>query len=143
MVEARDSGLIGGIGLSNVTRDHLRRALSVTDIACVQNPMNLANQASMPVLEECYVHGIAFVPFFPLGSAFTRDNPVLGSPQVIRTAARLGHTPAQVALSWLLSLGPNVLLIPGTSSIRHLEENMAVADIELDAEARKLLASMA
>jgi aryl-alcohol dehydrogenase-like predicted oxidoreductase len=143
MVKARDDGLIGGVGISNVNRDHLLRALAVTDIACVQNPMNLADRASMPVLEECYAHGIAFVPFFPLGSAFSQGNPVVGSPQVIRTAARLGHTPAQVALSWLLSLRPNVLLIPGTSSIRHLEENMAVANIELDAEARELLASMA
>ena len=143
MVKARDNGLIGGVGLSNVTRDHLLHALSVIDIACVQNPMNLADRASMPVLEECYAHGIAFVPFFPLGSAFTQGNPVLGSPQVIRAAARLGHTQAQVALSWLLSLRPNVLLIPGTSSIRHLQENMAVANIGLDAEARELLDSMA
>jgi aryl-alcohol dehydrogenase-like predicted oxidoreductase len=143
MVKARDNGLIGGVGLSNVTRDHLLHALSVTDIACVQNPMNLADRASMPVLEECYAHGIAFVPFFPLGSAFTQGNPVLGSPQVIRTVARLSHTPAQVALAWLLSLRPNVLLIPGTSSIRHLQENMAVANIELDTEARELLAPVA
>jgi pyridoxine 4-dehydrogenase len=140
MAKARDDGLIGGVGLSNVTRDHLLHALSVTDIACVQNPLNLADRASMPVLEECSVRGIAFVPFFPLGSAFTADNPVIGSPQVIATAARLGITPAQVGLSWLLSLRPNVLLIPGTSSIRHLEENIAVATIELDAEARELLA---
>jgi aryl-alcohol dehydrogenase-like predicted oxidoreductase len=140
MVKARDDGLIGGVGLSNVTRDHLLHALSVTDIACVQNPLNLADRASMPVLDECYARGIAFVPFFPLGSAFTADNPVIGSPQVIGTAARLGITPAQVGLSWLLSLRPNVLLIPGTSSIRHLEENIAVATIELDAEARELVA---
>jgi pyridoxine 4-dehydrogenase len=143
MVKARDDGLIGGVGLSNVSRKHLLHALSVTDIACVQNPMNLADRASMPVLEECYTRGIAFVPFFPLGSAFGQGNPVLGSLQVAATAVRLGHTPAQVALAWLLSLRPNVLLIPGTSSIHHLEENMAVANIELDAEARDLLASMA
>jgi pyridoxine 4-dehydrogenase len=140
MVKARDDGMIGGIGLSNVTREHLLHALSLTDIACVQNPLNLADRASMPVLEECQKRGIAFVPFFPLGSAFARSNPVLGSQQVIDTAARLGHTPAQIALAWLLGLRPNVLLIPGTSSVRHLEENMAVADIELDAEARELLA---
>ncbi len=140
MVKARDDGLIGGIGVSNITRDHLLHALAVTDIACVQNPMNLADQSSMPVLEECHARGIAFVPFFPLGSAFARGNPVLGDPRVIRTATRLGHTPAQVALAWLLSLRPNVLLIPGTSSIRHLEENMAAADIDLDTEARRLLA---
>jgi pyridoxine 4-dehydrogenase len=139
MVKARDDGLIGGVGLSNVTRDHLLHALSVTDIACVQNPMNLADRGSMPVLEECYARGIAFVPFFPLGSAFARGNPVVGDPRVSATAARLGHTPAQIALAWLLSVRPNVLLIPGTSSTRHLEENMAVANIELDAEARELL----
>jgi pyridoxine 4-dehydrogenase len=143
MVQARDDGLIGGVGLSNVTRDHLLHALAVTDIACVQNPMNLADRASMPVLEECYARGIAFVPFFPLGSAFARGNPVLGDPRVIATAARLGHTPGQIALAWLLSLRPNVLLIPGTSSIRHVEENVAVANIELDTQARELLASMA
>ena len=80
MVQARDDGLIGGIGLSNVTRDHLRHALSVTDIACVQNLMNLAQRESMPVLEECHARGIAFVPFFPLGSGFARGNPVVASP---------------------------------------------------------------
>jgi pyridoxine 4-dehydrogenase len=143
MVKARDDGLIGGVGLSNVTRDHLLHALMVTDIACVQNPLNLADRAAMPVLEECSARGIAFVPFFPLGSAFGQDSPVVGDPRVIATAARLGHTPAQIALAWLLDLRPNVLLIPGTSSVSHLEENMAAASIELDAAARELLASMA
>jgi pyridoxine 4-dehydrogenase len=143
MVKARDDGLIGGIGLSNVSRDHLRYALAGTDIACVQNLMNLADRRSMPVLEECHVRGIAFVPFFPLGSGFARSNPVLASSQVTDTAARLGRTPAQVALAWMLDLRPEVLLIPGTSSIRHLEENMAAASIELDAQARDLLASVA
>jgi aryl-alcohol dehydrogenase-like predicted oxidoreductase len=141
MIQARDDGLIGGVGLSNVTREHLLHALTRTDIACVQNPLNLADLSSMPVLEECHKRGIAFVPFFPLGSSFTRDNPVLGNPGVIATADRLGCTPAQVALAWLLRLRPNVLLIPGTSSVRHLEENLAVANIELDAEARQLLPS--
>jgi pyridoxine 4-dehydrogenase len=141
MVKARDNGLIGGIGLSNVTREHLIHALAVTDIACVQNPMNLADRRSLPVLEECEARGIAFVPFFPLGSAFARGNPVLRSPQVTSIAARLGCTPAQIALAWLLSFRPNILLIPGTSSMRHLEENMAVGDIELDAAARDALAS--
>jgi pyridoxine 4-dehydrogenase len=141
MVKARDNGLIGGIGLSNVTREHLIHALAVTDIACVQNPMNLADRRSLPVLEECEARGIAFVPFFPLGSAFARGNPVLVSPQVTNIAARLGRTPAQIALAWLLSFRPNILLIPGTSSVTHLEENMAVGDIELDAAARDALAS--
>ncbi len=143
MMQARDEGLIGGVGLSNITREHLVHALARTDIACVQNPLNLADMTSMPVLEECHRRGIAFVPFFPLGSAFARANPVLGNPGVMATAARLGYTPAQVALAWLLRLRPNVLLIPGTSSLRHLEENMAVANVELDAQARQLLPSSA
>jgi aryl-alcohol dehydrogenase-like predicted oxidoreductase len=102
--------------------------------------LNLADRRSMPVLEECHARGIAFVPFFPLGSAFARGgNLVQASPAVAATAARLRCTPAQVALAWLLDLPPEVLLIPGTSSISHLEENMAVANIGLDSEARDLL----
>jgi aryl-alcohol dehydrogenase-like predicted oxidoreductase len=131
------------IGLSNVTRKQVEEALDLVDVASVQNGYSLLDRSSEDVLKLCRERGMAFVPFFPLGSAFPRSNPVLGSPQVIDTAARLGHTPAQVALAWLLNLRPNVLLIPGTSSVRHLEENMAVADIELDAEARELLASVA
>jgi pyridoxine 4-dehydrogenase len=141
MVKARDSGLIGAVGLSNVSREHLIHALGVTDIACVQNPLNLADRRSLPVLEECKARGIAFVPFFPLGSAFGDGNPVLRSPQVTSIAARLGRTPAQIALAWLLSLRPNILLIPGTSSVSHLEENVAVRDIVLDAAARRVLAA--
>lgn len=141
MVKARDNGLIGGIGLSNITREHLLHALAITDIACVQNPMNLADRHSLPVLDECEARGIAFVAFFPLGSAFAGGNPVLRSPQVASIAACLGRTPAQIALAWLLSFRPNILLIPGTSSVSHLEENMAVADIELDVAAREALAA--
>jgi pyridoxine 4-dehydrogenase len=139
MVKARDDGLIGGVGLSNVSPGHLRHALGVTGIACVQNLLNVADRRALPVLEECHARGIAFVPFFPLGSGFAGRNPVLGSPPVTETAARLGCTPAQVALAWLLDLRPEVLLIPGTSSIPHLEENMAVANVELDTPARELL----
>ena len=142
MVTARENGLIDGIGLSNITPVHLRRALAITDIACVQNLLNLADRRSMPVLEECHARGIAFVPFFPLGSGFARGgNPVQANPAVTATAARLRCTPAQVALAWLLDLRPEVLLISGTSSISHLEENMAVVDIGLDSEARDLLGS--
>jgi pyridoxine 4-dehydrogenase len=143
MITARDEGLIGGVGLSNVTHAHLLRALEHTDIACVQNPLNLADRASMPVLEECSSRDIAFVPFFPLGSGFARPNPVLGNEQVLSTAGRLGCSPAQVALAWTLGLAPNVLLIPGTSSRAHLEENLAVAGIELDAETQKQLTAVA
>lgn len=143
MIQARDEGLIGGVGLSNVTREHLLRALEHTPVACVQNPLNLVNRASMPVLRECTSRGIAFVPFFPLGSGFARDNPVLGSKQVLSTAERLGRTPAQIALAWALDLAPNVLLIPGTSSVRHLTENLAAADVRLDEDARQQLAAAA
>jgi aryl-alcohol dehydrogenase-like predicted oxidoreductase len=143
MITARDEGLIGGVGLSNVTRAHLLRALEHTDIACVQNPLNLVDRASMPVLEECSSRGIAFVPFFPLGSGFAKPNPVLGNEHVLSTAGRIGCTPAQVALAWTLGLAPNVLLIPGTSTRAHLEENLAVAGIELDEETRKQLTAVA
>lgn len=132
MIKARDDGLIAGVGLSNVTLEHLQIALERTDIACVQNAFNLVDRTSQPVLDECAARGIAFVPFFPLGSGFATDNPVLGNPVIQRAAQRLGRTPAQVALAWTLASSPNILLIPGTSSVAHLEENMAVADIELD-----------
>ncbi|WP_197509241.1 MULTISPECIES: aldo/keto reductase, partial [unclassified Mycobacterium] len=81
----------------------------------------------------------AFVPFFPLGAAFVRPNPVLTHELVVDVAERLGRTPAQVALAWTLGVAPNVLLIPGTSSVRHLEENLDVASIELDADTRERL----
>jgi aryl-alcohol dehydrogenase-like predicted oxidoreductase len=132
MIKARDEGLIGGIGLSSITVDHLTIALERTEIVCVQNAYNLIHRESQAVLDACIEHGIAFVPFFPLGSGFTPDNPVLGHAAVQREASKLGRTPAQVVLAWTLSVAPNVLLIPGTSSVSHLEENTAVADIELD-----------
>jgi len=141
MIQARDEGLIGGVGLSNISRDHLLRALDSTPIACVQNPLNLVNRASMPILEECSTRGIAFVPFFPLGSGFGQANPVLSNEHLRSTANRLGHTPAQIALAWLLGLAPNVLLIPGTSSLAHLEQNVAAAGIELDEHTQADLAA--
>jgi pyridoxine 4-dehydrogenase len=143
MIAARDEGLIGGIGLSEITHAHLLHALEVTEIACVQNAFNLVHRASTAVLDECTARGIAFVPFFPLGSAFVPSNPVLGNEVIQRAAERLGRTPAQIALAWTLSVAPNVLLIPGTSSVRHLEENIAVADIELDEDTRKQLNAVA
>jgi pyridoxine 4-dehydrogenase len=139
MIKARDEGLIAGIGLSSITLEHLQIALDRTEIVCVQNAYNLVDRASQPVLDACLEHGIAFVPFFPLGSGFTTDNPVLGHPAVQSEASKLGRTPAQIALAWTLSVAPNVLLIPGTSSVSHLEENTAVADIELDDETKRQL----
>ena len=139
MIAARDEGLIGGIGLSSIGLEHLRIALDRTEIVTVQNAYNLVDRTSQPVLDACIEHDIAFVPFFPLGSAFTADNPVLGHPAVKREAEKLGRTPAQIALAWTLSIAPNVLLIPGTSSVSHLEENTAVADIELDDDVKREL----
>jgi pyridoxine 4-dehydrogenase len=139
MIKARDEGLIGGIGLSNVGPDHMRIALDRTEIVCVQNAYNLIDRTSQPVLQACIEHDIAFVPFFPLGSGFVADNPVLGHPAVQREAEKLGRTPAQIVLAWTLSIAPNVLLIPGTSSVSHLEENTAVRDIELDDETKREL----
>jgi pyridoxine 4-dehydrogenase len=140
LIAARDEGLIGGIGLSEITLEHLLHALESTEIVCVQNSFNLVHRVSVPVLDECSARGIAFVPFFPLGSAFAgSNNPVLGNAVIQRAAEQFGRTPAQVALAWTLSVAPNVLLIPGTSSVGHLEENLAVADIELDEETRDQL----
>lgn len=144
LIQARDEGLIGGIGLSEVSREHLLHALERTEITCVQNSFNLVHRPAAALLQECTARGIAFVPFFPLGSAFAgANNPVLGNKIIQRAAEQLGRTPAQIALAWTLSVAPNVLLIAGTSSVRHLEENLAVADIELDDETRAQLDAVA
>jgi pyridoxine 4-dehydrogenase len=135
MVRARDEGLIGGIGLSNVSLEQLRHAAHGTEVVCVQNLFHLADRRDTPVLQECLSRGIAFVPFFPLGWPRGEANPVLTNPIVVGTAARLGITPAQVGLQWLLQLAPNVLLIPGTASIAHLRENLAAEAVRLDHEA--------
>jgi pyridoxine 4-dehydrogenase len=143
MIASRDEGLIGGIGLSNVTREHLLRAAEHTEIACVQNAFNPIDRSAAAVLDECMARGIAFVPFFSLRSPFATPDQVLGHDVVQRAAARLGCSPAQIALAWALSVAPNVLLIPGTSSVQHLEENLAVADIQLDTETREQLNAIA
>jgi pyridoxine 4-dehydrogenase len=142
MVRARDEGLIAGVGLSNVSLEQLRRAADGTEIACVQNLFHLADRGSTPVLTECIRRGIAFVPFCPLGLPRGAANPVLTSPVVIQTAARLGVTPPQVALQWLLRLAPNVLLIPGTGSVAHLRDNLAAEHVTLDDQALRDLAGV-
>ena len=125
-------GLIGGIGLSSVTLEEYRFAQSRIEVACVQNPYNLADRSDQDVFDACRTDGVPYVPFFPLGSAFGAGDQVLGAPAVLAAASRLGATPAQVALAWLLHQGPEVLLIPGTSSLAHLTENLAAADLILD-----------
>jgi pyridoxine 4-dehydrogenase len=132
MVAVREEGLIGAIGVSNVDLHEYQVARQLADVVCVQNPYNLADRSGQDVFDACQADGVPYVPFFPLGSAFNAENPVLGAPAVIGIAERLGATPAQVALAWLLAVSPIVLLIPGTSSLAHLEENLAAADLELD-----------
>jgi pyridoxine 4-dehydrogenase len=141
MAAARADGLIGAIGLSNVTVQHLHHALRYTDIACVQNAYHLGDRRSQPVLEACTRLGIAFVPFSPLGSGARGDGSTLQSPAVTAVAARLGCTAAQVALAWALHVAPNVVLIPGTASRTHLRENLAAVTVRLDAEAMRELST--
>src|SRR5258708_33706015 len=143
MVAARDEGLIAGVGLSNVSLDQLQHAAAGTGIVCVQNLFHLAFRYGTPVLEECLRRGIAFVPFCPLGWPRGPDNPVLTSPVVIQTAARLGITPAQVPLQWLLQLAPNLLLIPGAGSPAPLRDNLAAERVALDDEALRELDAVA
>jgi aryl-alcohol dehydrogenase-like predicted oxidoreductase len=132
MAHARDDGLIGAIGLSNVTVPQLLHALRLTDIACVQNAYHPADLRSQQVLEECLRRGIAFVPFAPLGSGARRAGSVLDSPAMLRVAVRLHCSPAQVSLAWALHRAPNILLIPGTASRAHLRENVAAVAVRLD-----------
>ncbi|MDT3446668.1 oxidoreductase [Pseudofrankia sp. BMG5.37] len=136
LVQARDEGLIGGVGISNVSREHLVRARAQTEIVCVQNLFNLADQSARDVLAECEAHGIAFVPYCPLGLAGDQRRRLLTEPVLTATAARLGATPVQAALAWLLDLASNILLIPGTRTRGHLAENLAAADVRLDDTAR-------
>jgi pyridoxine 4-dehydrogenase len=140
LIEARDQGLIDGIGLSNISTEHLRRAVDKTEIVCVQNLFNLADQRSVDLLHECASLGIAFVPFCPLGWPRGVQNAILTSPLLADLGGRLGATPAQIALSWLLDLAPNVLLIPGTRTRQHLTENIRSGGVRLDAAARARLA---
>jgi pyridoxine 4-dehydrogenase len=135
MVAMRDEGMIGGIGLSNVSLEQVEHGLARTEIACVQNALNVVDRAALPLLERCRSEDVPFVPFFPLGSAFDSRKRVLEHPAVRASAQRLGALPSQVAIAWLLALAPNILLIPGTSSRQHLEENLAAADLVLDDEA--------
>lgn len=136
LVRARDEGLIDGIGLSNISRGHLHRALSQTQVVCVQNLFNLADQRSFDLLRDCTANGIAFVPFCPLGWPRSVQNTILTSPVLQSIAARLGATPAQIALGWLLDLAPNILLIPGTRTREHLAENIRSGSVRLDDSAR-------
>jgi pyridoxine 4-dehydrogenase len=137
----RDEGKVGAIGLSAVGPEVLRRALPV-GIACVQNSYSLVSRADEPLLRTCTAAGVAWVPFFPLGSAFPGLPKVTDEPAVTALAGELGVSPAQVGLAWLLHHAPNVLLIPGTASIGHLEQNVAAGAVRLDDRAMAALAAV-
>jgi pyridoxine 4-dehydrogenase len=134
MIALRDEGKIGAIGMSNVPLDVLRRARPA-EIVCVQNAYSLLDRLHEGMLDFCMAERIAWVPFFPLGSAFAGFPNVADNAVVTEIAGELGVTGAQVGLAWLLAHAPNTLLIPGTRSIAHLEENIGAADIALSADA--------
>ncbi|MGH3495707.1 MAG: aldo/keto reductase [Sciscionella sp.] len=131
MTAMRDEGKIGAIGLSSVTLDGLRRALPA-GIACVQNAYSLVARDDEDMLALCRAENIAWVPYFPLGSAFAGMPKVTDEPAVIAAAQSLDGTPAQVGLAWLLHHASNVLLIPGTASSEHLQANIAAGALTLD-----------
>jgi pyridoxine 4-dehydrogenase len=134
MIALRDEGKIGAIGISNVSLATVRRAMPA-GIVCVQNAYSLLNRTHEDELALCVEKDIAWVPYFPLGSAFPGFPKVADNPVVIRVAEESGATPAQVGLAWLLAHSPNTLLIPGTGSIGHLAENVDAGSITLSANA--------
>ncbi|HEX4788250.1 MAG TPA: aldo/keto reductase [Actinospica sp.] len=138
----RDEGKIGGIGLSAVTADQVNKAAPI-GIASVQNMYGVLDRTHEPVLEACREHGIAWVPFFPLGSAFPGRPKASQDPEVAAVALTVGATPAQVALAWLLQHYERTLLIPGTANAAHLDENLGAADVTLDAAAMAKLDALA
>jgi aryl-alcohol dehydrogenase-like predicted oxidoreductase len=138
--DLRQEGKLALIGLSNGTRAQAEQALELTDIASVQNAYSILDRSAEDLRQLCRERGLAFVPFFPLGSAFTGGPAKLAAdPAVARVAAKHDATPSQVALAWLLHRDERILLIPGTSSVRHLDENVAAGELSLDTEDLELL----
>jgi len=130
LVELKRQGLIRYIGLSNVSPKQFAEARRITEIVCVQNFYNVAQRKDDAFIGHLAAQGIAYVPFFPLGG-FTP----LQSSELDTAAASLGVTPMQLALAWLLERSPNILLIPGTSSVKHLRENLRASQLQVPAEA--------
>ncbi|HEY1447277.1 MAG TPA: aldo/keto reductase family oxidoreductase [Caulobacteraceae bacterium] len=130
LAELQRQGLIRHLGLSNVNSAQVAEARAIAEVVCVQNYYNLAHRDDDALVDELAGLDIAYVPFFPLGVFSPLQSEVLSG-----VAARLGATPMQVALAWLLHRAPNILLIPGTSSLAHLRENLEAADLELSADA--------
>ncbi|HEY2660483.1 MAG TPA: aldo/keto reductase family oxidoreductase [Caulobacteraceae bacterium] len=130
LADLQRQGLIKQLGLSNVTSVQLAQGLKIANIVCVQNLYNLAHRDDDALIDELADKGVAYVPFFPLGGFSPLQSSTLSG-----VAARLGATPMQVALAWLLRRAPNLLLIPGTSSLAHLHENLKAAELALSDEA--------
>ncbi|WP_439383643.1 oxidoreductase [Amycolatopsis lexingtonensis] len=128
LADLREQGLIRQLGVSHVTAEQLDEAKAIAPVVCVQNQYNLAHRENDPLVDKCATEGIAFVPYFPLGGFSPLQSGLLDD-----CAGRVGATPMQVALAWLLQRSPSMLLIPGTSSPEHLRENLAAAELELPA----------
>ncbi|NTY89130.1 aldo/keto reductase family oxidoreductase [Serratia fonticola] len=137
LAELQQQGLVRHIGLSNVTSAQVAQGQKICEIVCVQNNYNLAHRDDDALIDELAGKGIAYVPFFPLGG-FTP----LQSTTLSEVAQQVGASPMQVALAWLLQRSPNILLIPGTSSLAHLKENLAVAQLKLPSDAVAKLNAM-
>jgi len=129
LLELQQKGVIRHIGLSNVSAAQIAEGRRLAEIVCVQNYYNLVHREDDALIDQLAAEGIAYVPFFPLGG-FTP----IQSGALSALAARLGKTPMQIALAWLLHRAPNILLIPGTSSVAHLQENLAAGDIEISGD---------
>ncbi len=130
LAELRQQGLIRHLGLSTVSADQLAEAQSIAPVVCVQNLYNIARRGDDALVDLTARQGIAYVPYFPLGGFSPLQSDALQA-----VASRLGATPMAVALAWLLQRSPNILLIPGTSSVAHLRENIAGAGLKLPADA--------
>ena len=137
LTELKRQGLIRHIGLSNITAKQLAQAQSITEIVCIQNFYNVAHRNDDAFIDDLAGRGVAYVPFFPLGGFTPLQSSLLDA-----VAAKLQATPMQVALAWLLRRAPNILLIPGTSSLAHLRENLAAAELNLPDEAINQLNSV-
>lgn len=137
LADLQRQGLVRHIGLSNATARQVNDARKICDIVCVQNMYNVAHRHDDALIDDLARDGIAYVPFFPLGGFAPLQSATLSG-----VAARLGATPLQVALSWLLQRAPNILLIPGTSSVAHLRENLAAVDLVLPEDAIRQLDSI-
>ena len=131
MVRMREDGLIAGVGISTATLAQVEQAIAQAGVVTVQNAYSLLAREDEAVLRLCSDHGISYVPYFPLGSAFPGMPKVVDDPVVQAVAQQTDATPAQVGLAWLLAHDDSTLLIPGTSSVAHLEQNMAVAAVRL------------